>query len=401
MPNEKSNDPDPSAGESESSRQPRRSGLTPEQRRFLNRPRSSPNEPAHEETELDKPKTDENISQPEPTTQLPAPDATDENPNHHQMAAAPLQQFETASRRFELQQAFLIIGGFFLLGLTFYVGTKYNYLKSLAASRQKPTLSDHTPDQFPGVDADDLVDQALVAERDGKWEEAVVRLMAAKRKDLQYRGILFRVGKILYDHRIFDQAAKAFEQAVAFGENVEAAHYYRGLIAMRRKNLAAAELYFQAAVDAAPFVSDYHYFLGEAFRLDLKPAGAIAAYEKAGLLARDEQDAKVCAFKVRMARIEAAESAAVSAELAKAQASGPLSVDWLLTAAALEIREGHLDAARKSVEQARNGIAPGLFDSCLNDMYFRDAAKRFPELADALRPNIEPQENFPDLDSAR
>lgn len=83
--------------------------------------------------------------------------------------------------------------------------------------------------------------QALLSERAGKWEDAVERFMAAKRKDLGHRGILFRVGKILYDHRNFEAADGAFERAVAFGENVEAAIYYRGLIAVRRRDLAAAE----------------------------------------------------------------------------------------------------------------------------------------------------------------
>lgn len=303
---------------------------------------------------------------------------------------------EKVSRGFQLRQAIFVLVGIAGIGLAFYFGTKINYLKYLLTSRHQPTLTELGAAQFQGVGADDLVEQALVAERDGHWQDAVERFMAAKRKNLQYRGILFRVGKILYDHRDFAHADQAFERALAFGENPDAANFFRGLIAVRTKNLTAAERFFAAAVTAAPFVSDYHYYLGETLRLDLKPKPAIPCYAQAALLARDRQSAAVCQFKMRMARIDAAESEAVNSELTKAQASGPLSVDWLMTAAALKIREGHIDDARPFIEQARAGNSPGLFASCVNDLYFRDVAQKYPELADALHLDLDLQVPFPE-----
>ena len=127
-----------------------------------------------------------------------------------------------------------------------------------------------------------------------------------------------------YDRRNFEPADEAFERAIAFGENVEAANFYRGLIAVRRRDLPAAARFFEAAVTAGPFVSDYHYYWGETLRLDLKPKESLPHYEQAILLARNEQDATVCRFKIRMARIEAAEGSVVSEELAKKEAAGPL-----------------------------------------------------------------------------
>ncbi len=294
-----------------------------------------------------------------------------------------------------MQHAILILGAILLLGLSFYGGTKFNYVKYLIASRNAPKL-DKSPDLYPGIVPEDLVKQALVAERAGQWQEAVERFMAAKKKDLRYRGILFRVGKILYEHRDFDAADQAFERANAFGENVEAANYYRGLIAVRRRNLPAAERFFEAAVAAAPFVSDYHYYWGEALRLDLKPEQSLPHYEQAVLLARDDQDAAVCQFKIRMGKIEAAEGLAVAADLAKKEAAGPLSVDWLMTAAALQLRGGHVDAARQLILQARAANAPGLFASCVNDFYFHDAAQKYPELAEALHLDLDLQVPFPE-----
>lgn len=302
---------------------------------------------------------------------------------------------DKGTRVIETQQAFLILGAILLLGLTFYGGTKLSYIKFLVASRNAPAMDNNGPDLFPGVDAPDLIKQALLDERGGKWQDAADRFLAAKRKDLQYRGILFRVGKILYDHRNFDSADQVFERAIVFGENVEAANYYRGLIAVRQNNLSAAEQFFEAAVNAAPFVSDYHYYWGETLRVDLKPKQSLPHYERAILLARNEQDATVCRFKIRMGRIEAAEGETVGEELAKKQAAGPLSVDWLMTSAALQIRAGHIDEARQLILQARAGQSPGLFASCVNDLYFNEAAKKNPELAEPLHLDLDLQAPFP------
>lgn len=394
-------EPEPSSSDPET-RPPsgsRRRGLTPEQRRFLNQSRSTPNEPASEaepEHETAAPPWAEALAKPGmPASDKPpetdAPETEVETPP----GVAVVQQVDKGARAIEVQQAFIILGAILLLGLAFYGGTKLSYIRFLIASRNAPAIDENGPDVYPGVAAPDLVKQALLDERDGKWQDAADRFLAAKRKDLQYRGILFRVGKILYDHRNFDSADQTFERAIAFGENAEAANFYRGLIAVRQSNLPAAEQFFEAAVNAAPFVSDYQYYWGETLRVDLKPKQSLPHYERAILLARNEQDATVCQFKIRMGRIEAAEGSAVSDELAKKQAAGPLAVDWLMTAAALQIRAGHIDDARQLILQARAGQSPGLFASCVNDFYFNEAAKKNPELAEPLHLDLDLQAPYP------
>ena len=98
----------------------------------------------------------------------------------------------------EMQHAIIVIGALLLLGLTFYVGTKYSYTKYLIANRHKPMLSEKETDRFPGIASEDLIRQAILAQKEWRWQEAADRFMAAKRKDLGYRGILYRVGAILY-----------------------------------------------------------------------------------------------------------------------------------------------------------------------------------------------------------
>ena len=110
----------------------------------------------------------------------------------------------------------------------------------------------------------------------------------------------------------------------------------------------------------------------------MKPKPSIPYYEQAALLARTDQDATLARFKIRMARIEAVEGAAVEEELAKKAAAGPLSVDWFVTRAALELRAGHIGAARVAFAQARAAKSPGLFAACVNDSILRIRRRNIP-----------------------
>ena len=65
-------------------------------------------------------------------------------------AAAVVAQVDKGSRAIELQQAFLILGAILLLGLTFYGGTKLNYIRFLIASRNAPTMDAERPRSIPG-----------------------------------------------------------------------------------------------------------------------------------------------------------------------------------------------------------------------------------------------------------
>lgn len=385
-----------------------RQSLTPELRRILNTPRaprpadataskiSAPPREAGRELAKESFPRARMAAKPAPKPSLSK--SSKNRPSEKQSARgapADVSRARKDSRVIELQHAVIVIGALLLIGLTFYAGTKYSYLKYLIANRHTPVLSQKEADRFPGIIPDDLIKQAIAAEKAGRWQDAAARFMAAKRKDLGHRGILFHVGGILFDHGDYVGADKAFERALAFGEDVDRANFYRGLIATRRDDFSAAEQFFEAAATAAPFVADYPYYCGEAFRMDLKPKASIPYYEQAALLARTPHDTTIAQFKIRMARIEAVDGATVADEVAKKAAEGPLPVDWLMTKAALELRAGHIGAARAAISQAREGKSPGLFASCVNDFYFKEAAGRYPELADVLHLTLDLQAPFP------
>ncbi len=308
-----------------------------------------------------------------------AADAADEegpSPSHRQSTPL-LKPDPKRSRVPEMQRAIIVIAALVFLGMTFYVGTKYQYLKYLILTRggNEPKLENPVVDKYPDASADELVAQALAAERAGDYKGAVERFMAAKHKNLGYRGILFRGGMVAYEKGDYEVADKLFERAIAFGENLDAANHYRGLVSTRRRDFPAAERFFAAAIEAAPFVREHHHYLAETIRLSYRPLEAIRHYERAALLAQTEHDAAVFGFKIRMARIEGAEMPKIAEEIATREAEGSLSVDWMMTAAALHIRQGNIGEGLRYLTKARNGGSPGLFLSCLSDASFRNACQ--------------------------
>jgi tetratricopeptide (TPR) repeat protein len=401
-------EPDPNANPSESTAgsergrsSPRRQALTPEVRRFLGGGRSRHDREAAKakaaEQAADLPpessSTEVHETAPPPTSQwsppvesMPAPQPKPERPRTSPPAATVVSD-QKISRALEMQTVALVIGGIILLGATFYFGTKMRSLKAFLASRNKPQLANVDAQKFPGLSSDELVEQALAVERLGNWREAVERLLVAKQRNLRYRGILYRAGKLCYDHGDFNGADRLFERATAFGEQVDTANYMRGLIALGRNDLPAAEQFFEAAINAEPFTPGYYFNLAEALRREHRLKEAINRYEQAGARAGNEPDRTLCQFKARIATAETADVSQLENEIAKKRTAGPLSVDWLLTDAALKLRLGQIAEAAQLIQQARSADTnlPNVFASYTSDMLFTEAATRHPEIADACR----------------
>jgi tetratricopeptide (TPR) repeat protein len=358
---------------SQSSRS-RRNPLTAEQRRRLGPGRSMREQPEDRPAKLPLPQPGDNT---------PAPPAREQNEK-----AVPRRRLSwTPSHSFEKQTMALALAGLVVLGFTFYLGKNFERWKYALATRTEARILAAEAKRFPGVSAEDLVDQGLVAERLGNWQEAAARFVAAKFKNLNYTGLLFQAGKLYYDHAAFDDADKLFERAIAFDEDLAPANYYRGMIAAGREDFPAAERFFEAASNAAPFNADYLYSLAETLRKDRRPNEAVPRYEQAGLRAADHE-ALVCRFKARMAMIEAGTIGQLETELAGKRSQGPLSVDWRMTAAALQIHSGDFAKAVQTVEQARASDQShlfGLFAACAGDRFFTSACRNHADLAQACQ----------------
>jgi tetratricopeptide (TPR) repeat protein len=367
-----------SSGESEH----HRLKITPEQRRVLGPARSRQDWPEPKESEPRTPPRGE-PTEPAPASPPPAASATVES----SPVTTPLRAQSRLARILELQNIALFFGGLLMLFLVFYAGKKFDYWRYELITRLRGKDSAAVSSQFPNASASDLVEQAIVDERIGNWKEAAERLLAAKQKNLRYPGLLFHAAKIYYDHGSFDAADTWFDRALAFGEAVPESNYYRGMIANGRGDSAAAQRFYEAAATAAPFNADYFYSWAETLRRDHRLADAIMRYGQAALRASDAEE-NMCRFKMRMAMIEAGDAAKVNVDLQNRVKSGPLSVDWIMTQAALELHAGDLDEAVRTLQRARESdtsFLQGHFAACATDKFFVEAAAHYPQLADVLQ----------------
>ncbi len=316
----------------------------------------------------------------------PAETETSEEEKKGGRPAGSLVPDKKSGRAVEMQRAALIIGGLILVALTFYVGKKFEYWKYLlTTARNKPKLEEAVSGKYANLSAQQLVEQALTAEREHRWKDAVDRFVAAKEKDLRYRGILFRLGRLALNAGDAVAADKWFERSIQFGENVDAANYFRGLIAIRREDFASAERFFEAAAGTEPFIPYYQFYWGEALRMERHPKEAIAHYEIAREVSDSPAEHAVYDFKIRMARLEAGQAQQVQAEVQNAGESGPLQVDWLMTKAALAIRDGRTEAAINLLREAHADSHANIFASCASDNFFVQAGKQNSEIAELCK----------------
>jgi tetratricopeptide (TPR) repeat protein len=379
--------------------------LTPEQRRFLGgatvrqaeteeespkaEPEAKVRTSASEPPAKSKSLPPESAAEVESSSPEPAPQSEPQTPRSKQHAPRRRKKWRV-SRVLEVQNLALLIGGVVLLGATFYVGKKFEYWRYVLASHREAKIAARVTGDFAGATAEELVEHAVMSEQLGQWDDAARRLIAAKYKNMSLGGILFHAGKLYYDHSDFESADRLFESAIGFGENVDAANYLRGMIAVSRNDFPAAERFFEAATNAAPFNADYYYSLAETLRKDHRPKDAILRYEQAARRGTDESAQTICRFKARMAALEAGDVDPVNAELEQKRKAGNLSVDWLMTEAALAIHHGDTSDAVGLINQARAADEPrlfGAFAACVGDRFFTVAGDSSHELAQACRIN--------------
>jgi tetratricopeptide (TPR) repeat protein len=361
--------------------------ITPEQRRVLGPARSRQDRPRHDEPEAEPRAATSKTATPEaspPSTPSAPPSAAESSP-----VTEPVRAQWRLARILEMQNIALFFGALLLLFVAFYVGKKFDYWRYQLMTHLRGKDSGLATNRFPTASAGDLIEQAIVDERIGNWKDAAERFIAAKQRNLALPGLLFRAAKIYYDHGDFDAADMLFDRTIAFGENIPEANYYRGMIANGRRDYPAAQRFYEAAASAAPFNADYFYSWAEVLRRDHRLREAIARYSQAALRAAESEET-VCRFKMRMTMIEAGDGAKVNADLETRIRTGPLSVDWFMTQAALDLHTGNVDDAAHAVKQAREAdtsLYRGHFAACAGDKFFVEAAANYPQLADALRVN--------------
>ena len=286
---------------------------------------------------------------------------------------------EKASRAVQMQHVAIILAVVFFTGAMFYLGTKFPFFVYKIRTLRQAKAEQALPDPYPNVSPEELVQQGLVAQNAGRWQEAADRFVSAKRKNHELRGIFFRVGALLAENGDLINADKFLGRSIELGEDVDAANSYRAEIAVRDQNFATAEGFAETAAAAAPFNWIYYYRWAEILRQNGRPKDAIRRYEQGALCAKESLNDWICRFKIRLARIEARDPE-IAGEIAQKLSEESPAGDWLITSAALKVQEGHFGDAVALLEKARAISTSSVFGFGISDMIFRNAAMRDPTL---------------------
>ncbi|MDQ6860138.1 MAG: hypothetical protein M3032_03160 [Verrucomicrobiota bacterium] len=364
-------------------------GLTPEQRRFLGTPRATdsakqeaPSRSAKQSPPAESPPRAAREEEAQPAE---APREADrERKQDRRSGGIDLQAHQDAADSHALRNAFVVLSLIIFVAMIFYAGRRFDYVKYLVTSRFHKQALEEGADKFPNASIDELISTGLAAEKRGDWTDAADRFISAKRKNLALPGILYHIGKTSFDRGDLANADAAFAQAIRLKENVPAASYYRGLIALRKHDATTATHYFEEGAAGEPFLGEMFYSWAEALRLDHHPRDAIRRYQQAIERNTNPLDIALCEFKIRLARIEAAEGEKLRAELEAKRAAGPLSVDWLMTDAALKMQIGETAEAAQLINDARAIGATALFLTCGGDFMFTQAAATHEQIRAAL-----------------
>ena len=242
------------------------------------------------------------------------------------------------SYRFLLPWIFLIaiLAGMFLLG-------RLTAPKS-AVSLLPPTT--RTPDHFElSTQNMALIDQAMAAEQRRDFSRASNLLQQVRADQNHVPGVDYHLALLAFESADLPRAMSLIDRSIEEGEEVAASYNLRGTMVNRRGGINRGLPALEAATQFDPFNAKYFFYLGEALRRDGKPQAALGALQQAVDRLRDPAQEGIYRLKVRLAQLELGREDDFAVGL-KEQLQRPVPpIDWLFTAAALEMHRGHFDTA--------------------------------------------------------
>jgi tetratricopeptide (TPR) repeat protein len=242
-----------------------------------------------------------------------------------------------------------------------------------AAEGKEPATPLGVPEPAMGV-----IDQALAAQNAGDSENAFRLLDQLRRDGGHINGLDFQLGWLAYQRGDYPGALLALNRSIAEEEEVGSSYDLRGLIAGGPRPGMTAD--FEAATQANPFDAIAFFHWGEALRRSGKPRQALIRLRQALDRAQTPATQSLFGLKIRLAEIELGEEKNFAPALAAALARPQPASEWLLTAAAQEMRGGNYSAAAAHLEEARQVSGSAVIGSALLDYFFQGYADK-PEMA--------------------
>jgi tetratricopeptide (TPR) repeat protein len=255
----------------------------------------------------------------------------------------------------------------------------------------------------------ELIDRMMEAEKAGDFRKALDLCEQIRRTERRAPGLDYRQALLSAKAGGGPQVVVALNHSLAANEELVNSHNLMAAMMLQQGNLAGAIREYEAAAQAGPFEDKAFFYWGEALRRMGQPQAALIRLDQAIDRARDPADEAFYQSKVRLTLIEMNREQEFAEELRTKLALNPPPVDWLVTAAAVELHRGKFDAAAGYLDQASKMVPPKLLEDWLRDSYLfgfareKTLARFYGQLAPPAAPvsaetapsAAEPQEPLP------
>ena len=221
----------------------------------------------------------------------------------------------------------------------------------------------------PGSPATPVLRAAAAAVSQRDFAQAQKLLREARQLDPSAPGVDYQLATVAFAQGQLEEAKTCLNRSLARRDAVADSNNLLGAILLRENDLPAAISCLQAASEADPKMVQPYVNLASAYRLNFEPLKAVPVLRTASGL--NPAQRSVYEFRTRLALLEAGETNDIQKQLSEKLAAGEVEADWLLTAAALDLRQGRTDQAAVRLEQARQALAPDLFKVMLDDRAFK------------------------------
>lgn len=269
---------------------------------------------------------------------------------------------------------FLVFG--FIVG-SFFLGRATVSRQSGSAkldSGTNTTVSDQgVPVTLPaGLAA--KIDLANAEEKSGNFAHARVLLEEVQRAGGHVEGLDYHLALLAYESGDAPRALILLNTVTTQPGEAADAYNLRGIMMEHAAGLGKGLPDLERAAQFEPFNARHAYYVGEVFRRMGKPQAALDYLTQALHRLREPSLQGIYEAKLRLAQLEAGQEQAFSGELASQLTLDPPSVDWLFTAAAVELHRGNAAAAAGYLDKARAATSREDMASHLRDYYFSSFA---------------------------
>ncbi len=215
-----------------------------------------------------------------------------------------------------------------------------------------------------------LINQAMAAEKKDDFGAATDLLKQVQKLDAHVDGLEYHLALLAIERADYPLAINILDGCIQRSEDVAASYNLRGTLTNRTGGINRGLDNLEVATHYDPFNAKYFYFLGEALRRTGKPQLALERLRQAADRLQEPALEGIYNLKIRLTQIELGRESEFADQLsAELQRKFP-SVDWLFTAAALEMRRGNFDAASGYLDKAVATAEPRAVSARIRDFYF-------------------------------